>query len=120
LTDVAAIRARLEALAAELPDVASETNGNAVSWSSAGHPFAILTHDAVEIRLSGPVAAAAANTPDTEPSARGAGWVRFTPPGLDGHAVDRLEAWFAFGQRHAAEGVPVAPTDRRPKGRKPN
>jgi len=117
LTDVAAIRARLEALAAELPDVTAERFGEAVSWSAAGHPFAIVTEGAVEIRLGGPVAAAAANTPDTERSPRGVGWVRFMPPTLDGHAIDRLEAWFAFGWRHAAEaGVPAASGP----GRKPN
>jgi hypothetical protein len=118
LTDLAAIRARLEALAEELPDVTAERSGPAVCWSSGGHSFAILTDGAVEIRLSGPVATAAANTPDTVPSARGAGWVRFTPPALDGHAIDRLEAWFAFGRRHAAEGAASAAS--RPKGRKPN
>ena len=120
MTDVAAIRARIEGLAAELPDVDVEPTGASVSWSSAGHPFAILTDDAVEIRLSGPVAAAAANTPDTEPSGRGSGWVRFRPPVLDGHAIDRLDAWFAFGRRHAAEGAPAAQSDLGPKGRKPS
>jgi hypothetical protein len=114
LTDVVAIRARLEALAAELSDVKAERAGGALSWSSADHPFAILTDDAVEIRLSGPVAAAAANTPDTEPSPRGVGWVRFTPPTLDGHAVDRLEAWFGFARRHAGEApLPAAAAQRR-------
>ena len=105
MTDVAAIRARLEALVAELPDVKADRSGEELSWSAAGHPFAVVTDDAVEIRLSGPVAAAAANTPDTEPSPRGIGWVRFTPSTLDGHAIDRLGAWFAFGRRHAAEAA---------------
>lgn len=115
MTDVAAIRTRLDALAAEMPDIIAERTGAAVTWSAAGHPFAILTDAAVEIRLSGPVATAAANTPDTEPSTRGAGWIRFAPPALDGHAVDRLEAWFAFGWRHAADGAAAAPTSQRPK-----
>ncbi|HYN69233.1 MAG TPA: hypothetical protein VEX41_03370 [Candidatus Eisenbacteria bacterium] len=110
MTDRAAIEARLEAIAAGLPDVRAERSGGEVSWSAEGHAFAVLTDDAVELRLSAPVAAAAANTPDTEPSVRGVGWVRFMPAALDAHAIDRLEAWFAFARRHAAEGAqPAAP-----------
>lgn len=103
MTDEEAIRTRLDALAQALPEVEVERGGGQVSWSVAGRPFAVLSGGSVELRLSGPVAAAAASTPDTHPSARGVGWVRFTPPALDGHAIDRLEAWFGFARRHAAE-----------------
>jgi hypothetical protein len=117
MTNRAGIQARLEALAAGLTGVSAERSAGQVSWSAGGHAFAVLTDDALELRLSAPVAAAAANTPETEPSARGVGWVRFTPTALDARAIDRLEAWFAFGARHAAESAGPTFADRR---RRPN
>ena len=115
MTDVAAIRARLEALARTLPDLEATESQGVVTWSAAGHPFAIVSDAAVELRLSEPVATAAAKTPDTTPSPRGLGWVRFAPPVIDGHAIDRLEAWFAFAFRHAADASGPAATARRQK-----
>lgn len=111
------VEARLVGLAAGLAGIVAERAGGQVSWSAGGHPFAALTDGALEIRLSAPVAAAAANTPDTTPSPRGVGWVVFSPAVLDAHAVDRLEAWFAFGARHAAESSAPTPAGR---GRRPD
>jgi hypothetical protein len=56
---------------------------------------------AAEFRLDPPVAAAALRTPDTGPSRRGEGWVRFRPDVLDHHALDRAEAWFGSAWRRA-------------------
>ncbi|MBI3751644.1 MAG: hypothetical protein HY263_08335 [Chloroflexi bacterium] len=59
----------------------------------------------MELRLDPAIARAATRTPDTAPSDRGPEWVRFAPRELDDHAVDRLEAWFAFARRRASESA---------------
>jgi hypothetical protein len=63
--------------------------------------FAVIAAGTAELRLAPPVAAAAIRTPDTEPSARGSGWVTFRPDTLDGHANDRAEAWLTSAWRLA-------------------
>ena len=70
---------------------------------AAGAVFAVLHPGTIEVLLDGAVARAALATPDTEPSARGAGWVRFTPRGMDRYAADRAEAWLAYAHRRAGE-----------------
>lgn len=98
-------------LAAELPDVVGSAGPGApgavratgaTTWSHRGKPFAVLGPTGIEIRLDPAIAAAATRTPDTAPSPRGPEWVRFSPRELDGHAVDRLEAWFELAYRRAA------------------
>ena len=69
----------------------------------AGAPFAVSHGDALEVLLDGPVARAALATEDTQPSPRGAGWVRFVPRVMDRYAADRAEAWLAFAHRRAGE-----------------
>ncbi len=96
---------RIEALATGQPEASRTTAGGGITWSIGSVAFAVLTGDAVELRLDRPIAHAATRTPDTAPSPRGPEWVRFAPATLDGHAVDRLDAWFAFARRRAAEGV---------------
>lgn len=83
---------------------ASDASSRATDFSVGSTLFAVLDEagDAVELRLDAAVARAATRTPDTTPSNRGPEWVRFAPAELDDHAVDRLEAWFAFAARHAA------------------
>ncbi|MEO8274167.1 MAG: hypothetical protein ABI620_08875 [Chloroflexota bacterium] len=97
-------------LAAELPEVVVSAgpgapgSGPATSirtWSHKGMAFAVLGPTGIELRLDPAIAAAATRTPDTAPSPRGPGWVRFSPRELDGHAVDRLRAWFALAHRRA-------------------
>ena len=61
----------------------------------------VLVGDAAEFRLDPLVAKAALRTPDTSPSKRGADWVRFSPAAVDGHAVDRAQAWLASAWRRA-------------------
>jgi hypothetical protein len=106
----AALAALLKELAAELPDVEAASEPGApgarsafvpTTWSVRGTPFAVLGPTGVELRLDPAIAAAATRTPDTAPSPRGPEWVRFNPRELDGHAEDRLEAWFELAHRRA-------------------
>jgi len=87
----------------DLPESRSQSADGVITWSRGGRPFAALGTYGIEIRLDGPIAAAAARTPDTAPSSRGADWIRFNPQELDGHALDRLRAWLELGYRRAGE-----------------
>lgn len=86
-----------------LPEARSLSTDGVVTWSRGGREFAALGAAGVEIRLDPAIAAAAARTPDTAPSPRGAGWIRFNPGEIDGHALDRLRAWLELAYRRAAE-----------------
>lgn len=88
-------------LANDIADARSTTHGASTTWSVAGRPFAVLGPDGIELRLDSAIAAAATRTPDAGPSPRGPEWVRFNPRELDGHAVDRLTAWFDLAYRRA-------------------
>ena len=86
----------------QLDDVESAlTPEGAITWSRVGRPFSILAPDgaSAEFGLDPAVAAAAARTPDVEPSSRGAGWIMFAPAELDDHAADRAIAWLASAHR---------------------
>jgi hypothetical protein len=88
--------------AGQLDDVETTLSpGGATMWSRLGRPFAVLGADgrSVEFGLDPAVAAAAARTPDVEPSRRGPGWVVFAPAELDEHAADRAVAWLASAHR---------------------
>jgi hypothetical protein len=87
----------------ELPESRSRSLDGTVTWSRADREFAALGESGIEIRLDRGIAAAAARTPDTAPSSRGADWIRFNPRELDGHAIDRLRAWLELGYRRAGE-----------------
>lgn len=97
----------LPAVAAEividLPESRSQSADGVVTWSRAGVAFATLGPNGIEIRLDRPIAAAATRTPDTAPSSRGPGWIRFNPRDPDGHALDRLRAWLELAYRRAGE-----------------
>jgi hypothetical protein len=95
------LRELLEEAAGDLGEVESVMAGDALEWRRGGHPFAVARDDAAEFRLDPLVAKAALRTPDTEGSSRGPDWVRFSPRTLDGHAVDRAEAWLASAWRRA-------------------
>ena len=93
--------------AAALPDVVVTTGpDDALTWSRAGRPFAVLGVDGsvVEFGLDAVVADAAARTPDVRPSERGPGWVLFRPALLDDHGADRVAAWFASAHRRLPPG----------------
>jgi hypothetical protein len=65
--------------------------------------FAAAEPMAAELRLHPEIAESARRTPATSASERGAEWVRFAPPELDRHALDRAEAWFVSAWRAAAK-----------------
>ena len=95
-------------LAALLADAAERLEGAAAIPTGQGTDFyledalfASLVADAAEYRLRGEVGAAALRTPNVTASGRGAGWVRFAPRQLDGHARDRALAWRESAWRRA-------------------
>lgn len=100
------LRAALDAAALDLPDTTAEALDlpGGVAWSLEGSRFAVLTGGTAEFRLGSAIAEAAARTPDAAPSGRGPDWIAFSPPDLDGHALDRLVAWFAAAHRRATPG----------------
>jgi hypothetical protein len=100
---VTTLRAVLEEAAADLDGVEAVPSGADVEWRRGGRPFAALAGAGAEFRLDPLVAKAALRTPDTQPSSRGADWVRFSPAVLDDHGVDRAEAWLASAWRRAGE-----------------
>jgi len=102
MTGNRSMAALLAELAAALPEARATSSGGRTEWSRRGVTFASLEADAVELRLDAAIAGAAVRTPDTSPSPRGAPWVRFAPPELDDHAVDRVGAWFGLAYRRAA------------------
>ena len=91
----------LDDLAAEAPGTTATVAGAVTTWSRNGRAFAIAGPGGVEIRLDQPIVAAVTRTRDAGPSPRGPVWVRFNPPELDGHAVDRVTAWFKLAWRKA-------------------
>jgi hypothetical protein len=91
----------LEEALGDLEEVERAASGIGVEWRRGGRPFAALAGDAAEFRLDPLVAMAALRTPDTAASKRGADWVRFSPAIVDGHAVDRAQAWLASAWRRA-------------------
>ena len=89
----------------DLPESRSQSLDGVITWSRGGAQFAALGPTGIEIRLDRPIAAAATRTPDTAPSSRGEGWVRFNPTDLDSRALDRLRAWLELAYRRVAEAT---------------
>ena len=74
--------------------------------------FASIAGGIAEFHLRDEVGTVALRTPDVTSSARGAGWVRFAPRRLDGHARDRALAWLESAWRRAdAELSGIVPLD---------
>jgi hypothetical protein len=96
-----ALPATVAEVIVDLPESRSQSVDGVVTWSRGGVAFAALARSGIEIRLDGPIAAAATRTPDTAPSPRGLAWIRFSPRDLDAHAVDRLRAWLELAYRRA-------------------
>lgn len=99
----ASLPAHVAEVVVDLPESRSQSVDGVVTWNRAGEAFAVLGPNGIEIRLDPPIAEAAARTPDTAPSPRGADWIRFNPQELDGHALDRLRAWLELAYRRAGE-----------------
>lgn len=90
------------AAAAGLPGIAVSTDAaGSRAWSRDDIEFAVQAGSTVEFRIGAAIAAAALRTPDTSRSDRGSDWVAFAPSELDGHALDRLGAWFGAAHRRA-------------------
>ncbi|MES2209501.1 MAG: hypothetical protein V4515_04870 [Chloroflexota bacterium] len=97
----------LEAVAATLEPVpVHEVRDGAVAWSMAGRPIVMLSGGEASFRLGPEIGSAASRTLDAAASTLGPDWVAFRPPILDGHARDRIEAWFTAAHRRAG---PIAP-----------
>jgi len=99
----AEITAALEETArALLPVAAAERVGDEFVWSRDGRRFAVQAGPSASFRIGTDIGAAALRTPDVGGSPLGPDWVAFSPPTLDGHARDRLMAWFLAAHRRAA------------------
>ena len=92
---------RIGAVCDELGYVTRTPEGELELFAIGGRPFAAVGAETLEVALDGPVAQAALATPDTRPSARGTGWVAFTPATTDRFALDRAEAWVRLAHRRA-------------------
>lgn len=104
MTDRGALLAAIEAAAARLGDAAVQSaSSGETAWSRGETRFTILRGGSVEFRVGSAIAVAAVRTPDTTGSSQGADWIAFAPETLDGHALDRLGAWFAAAHRRAAD-----------------
>lgn len=97
----------LEALLCEaaeaLDDAAVRSTAGGHEVVVGGAVVAVIDPGALEARLRPAVASAALRTPDTAPSDRGRGWVRFAPAELDDFARDRALAWLESAVRLGAE-----------------
>lgn len=90
-----------ERLAQELSEVTVAGSTESPEYRRGERVFAAVADGAVEMRLHPEVAEAAQRTSHTTVSGRGAGWVRFEPPSVDGFALDRAGAWFLSAWRAA-------------------
>ena len=98
------LRDALAASAADVDEVSTSTGADgSIEYAAGGRTVAVVAASgtSAEFQLTTAVASAAVRTPDTTPSPRGPGWVRFEPAELDDHAIDRAVAWLGFAVRHA-------------------
>lgn len=91
------------ALAAKLGEVNADVRGELTEYRRGNVRFATVEGNAAELRLHPEIAEAARSTPSTSGSQRGPEWVRFAPPEVDRHALDRAESWFLSAWRAAAK-----------------
>jgi hypothetical protein len=94
----------VEAVVEDLDGVDRLRDGESVTYLAGGRPFAVLLPDVLEVALDPVVAKAALRTANTLVSARGAGWIAFTPEPIDRFALDRAEAWIRSAHRRASGG----------------
>lgn len=94
----------LTALSAKLDEVTTDLRGDVAEFRRGDVRFATVDDSAAELRLHPEVAEAARHTASTSASQRGPEWVRFAPPQVDRHALDRAEAWFLSAWRAAGKG----------------
>lgn len=94
------LRELFDELAAQAGPETGQSSGGC-EYRRQGRLFAAIDGDAAEVRLDPEIAEAVRRTPSTGASSRGLDWVRFAPPELDRHALDRAEAWFLSAWRAA-------------------
>jgi hypothetical protein len=94
---------RVEAVLEDLDGVRRRRDGGWLLLSVGTRVFAVLGADLLEVALAPAIATAALRTADTRPSARGAGWIAFTPKRADAFALDRAEAWVRLAHRRALD-----------------
>ncbi len=99
----ASLAALFAAVAADLEGVERRGGTGEAEYLRAGRPFAAVAGRVGSFLLRPDVGRAALRTPDSEPSARGPGWVAFAPADLDPYATDRAAAWFRSAWRLAGE-----------------
>ncbi len=98
------LEARIGTVIADLDGVTRTPEGSAQRLAVEGRVFAVVGPGLLEVALDQRIATAALATPDTQPSARGVGWIAFTPLAPDRFALDRAESWIRFAHRRATGG----------------
>ena len=93
----------LEEAASTHAGVTSTGRDRGLAWAVGGHSIVTLEDGTASFRVGREIGAAARNTPDTSSSAHGPEWVAFRPAVLDGHARDRIVAWFGAAHRRAGQ-----------------
>lgn len=93
----------LEEVASTLVGVTSTGRDRGLAWAVGGQAIAIVEDGTASFRIGREIGAAARNTPDTSASQLGPEWVAFCPAVLDGHARDRIVAWFGVAHRRAGQ-----------------
>lgn len=96
-----ALDALADGLAEELGEVSTSVDGEVTSYARGDVVFARASSRVFDVRLPEDIAEAALRTPDTDRLPNEPGWIRFAPSSDEPHVVDRAEAWFVTGWRHA-------------------
>ncbi|MEO8468953.1 MAG: hypothetical protein ABI573_04725 [Chloroflexota bacterium] len=91
----------LEEVASTLDGVTSTPRDRGFAWAAGGHSIVTVEDGTASFRIGRDIGAAARNTPDASASPMGPEWVAFRPAVLDGHARDRIVAWFGAAHRRA-------------------
>jgi len=91
-------------LAGKIGEVRADVRGEVTEFRRGDVRFAVVDSSGADLRLQPDIAEAAARTPSTGPSERGPAWIRFAPPEIDEHALDRARAWFQVAWRAAGRG----------------
>lgn len=100
--DFASLDDLFAVLAGKIGEVQAQVRGEITEYRRGGVRFAVVDSTGAELRLNPEIAEAARRTPSTTGSDRGPDWVRFAPPEIDRHAIDRGEAWFLSAWRAAS------------------
>lgn len=93
--------ALLTEVASTLVGVTSVGRDGGLTWAADGRSIVMVDEGMASFRIGREIGAAARNTPDTASSPLGPEWVAFRPVTLDGHARDRIVAWFGAAHRRA-------------------